>query len=481
MDKVRLTRRALVQAAGALSWMAALAACGATPAPAATMAPLVEASEAPEATAAPAETTAPADAGEGPVTIRWYANADPTRNKWMTDVAMPDFLASHPNYKIEPIIVPWNDFDPKLSSMFAAGDLPEVWGNWGSTGYGEYALRGMCIYQDEFIQRDAADLAMDDFPESAVEGVRIRGKITGLPLYILGTYTFYNKDLFDAVGLEYPPSDWDDADWTWDAMLATAKTLTQNYGDPNTGQYGVQTGLAFEDIGWLWGEELWEPDATTSSVAKVIHFEREGIINAWQQVADLICKHKVAPDAAIGQALSAAGDPFQAGKVAMNISGGWGFWGLKEASAEFKWGAGALPRGKSPIKDALYADPMLISSQTNLKEEAWQFVKYIDSVDGLRKFCVSTWSPPSRQSLLPDWTGLWPEALREGLEQSVKGSWKYGEVTPWNRIAGYSQFYDAINAEWGLVTTCEQQMAEVAPTIKSKVEEILAGMEFAAQ
>jgi multiple sugar transport system substrate-binding protein len=266
-------------------------------------------------------------------------------------------------------------------------------------------------------------------------------------------------------------------------MLEVAKNLTSNYDDPATGQYGVMTGFGPEDVTWLWGDDLWPPDATKTSVAKTVNLDHPAVQEAYQAVADLVCKYKVAPDPSISQALSAAGDPFQAGKVAMNISGGWGFWSLKEAAGTFKWGAAALPRAKKGVmKDALYADPMLISSQTKLKEQAWEFVKYLYSEDGMRKFVVATWSPPSRQALLTDWVNLWPEGLRQELTESLQGSWKYGEVTPWNRIAGYSMFYDKLMAEMvgggSPVGLCEKTAAEAAPVAKQKVEEVLATLKF---
>jgi len=467
MTGKRLNRREFLRLGATTALGAALAGC----------APKAEPTQ-PAATQ-PAEPTTAAPEAE-PVTIRWYANADPTRNTWMNDVAIPDFQQIHPEITIEPIIVPWDEFDPKLSSMFAAGDLPEVFANWGSTGYVEYALRGMCIYMDEYISADADFLQLDDFVPSAVEGVRVRGKLVGLPIYILGTYTYYNKDLFDAGGLDYPPSNWDDKTWTWDKMLEVAQKLTRNYEDPTTGQYGVTLGLGSpEEMPWLWGHEIWSDEVLATGVAKEIDFDNPLVIEAFQAQADLVCKHKVAPDSAISQALSAAGDPFQVGKVAMNMSGGWGFWSLKEVEGTFHWGAGALPRGpKGDLKDSLYADPMLISTQTPLKDDAWKFMRYLYSVEGLRKFTVATWSPPSRKSLLPDWINLWAEDVREELTESLEGSWKYGVVTPWNRIAGYSQFYDALYAELDPVFLCEATMEEVAPVVKKAVEDVLAGLEF---
>lgn len=478
----KLSRRHMLQVMGASVAGIAVAACAAPPVPtqppAATEA--LAATQPPAPTEAPAATEAPPAATAAPaaakVKIQWYANADPTRNKWMTDVAIPEFAAAQPDITVEPVIVPWNDFDPKLSSMFAANSAPDVFANWGSTGYGEYWCRKMCIAIDEYLKADASFLNLEDFPKSAIDGVTVRGNIVGLPLYILGTYTYYNKDLFAQAGLPNPPSNWDDKTWTWDKMVEVSQKLTKNYDDPATGQYGVMTSLAFEDQPWLWGAELWPSDAVVTATPKTINIEDPKVVQSFQNVADLVCKHKVAPDAAISQAISAAGDPFQAGKAVMNMSGGWGFWTLKEVAGSFNWGAAALPWGDPAAnrKDALYADPMLISTQTKNRDQAWQLVRYIDSEDGLRKFVVATWSPPSRKSLLPDWLALWPEGLRKELDESLQGSWKYGDVTPWNRISGYSQFYDAFNTELLAVQHCEKTMEEAVPVIKKAVEDVLA-------
>ena len=54
----------------------------------------------------------------------------------------------------------------------------------------------------------------------------------GLPqLTTFGTLLFYNQPLFDQAGVKYPPVDWDDTSWTFDAMLDAAKRLTKNPGE----------------------------------------------------------------------------------------------------------------------------------------------------------------------------------------------------------------------------------------------------------
>jgi multiple sugar transport system substrate-binding protein len=479
--RARLTRRSMLGLLGGTTGALALAACTPKEEPTAqaqpTEAPAAPTS-APEAPTEAAEPTEQAPPGET-VRLRFYANADPSRNAWMTDVAFPAFQALHPEITMEAIIVPWDEFDPKLSSMFAAGDLPELWGNWGSTSYAEYVLRGMAVYEEDYIAVEAEALDLDDIPANVVEGLKIRGRLVGLPMYIMGTYCYTNKTLFDAEGLDYPPSDWDDASWTWGKMVEVAGRLTKNYDDPATGQYGVSYGGSPEEPPWLWGHSIWSEDALATSVAKEIDITNPLAIEAFQAWADLVCKHRVAPDATVNDALSAAGGPFQSGKLGMMCTGGWGFDTLRQIGDAFKWGAAALPRGpKGDLKDAIYADPILISAQTPHKEQAWEFLKYAYSVEGMHGYTAATAWPPSRLSLLADWADLWPEAVRQEFRQTLEGSWKYGEVTPWNRIAGYSQFWDIFWAELDPAFLCEKTMEEVLPIAKQKVEEVLAGLEF---
>lgn len=479
--KRALSRREMLGLLCSAGGTIAIAACAprATPsAQEATAAP-AEATEAPVGPTEAPQATSPAP-GEGKIRLRFYANADTNRNTWMTDVAFVEFQALHPEVTMEAIVVPWDEFDPKLSSMFAAGDLPEIFGNWGSTSYAEYVLRGMAIFQEELIAVEAEALDLEDIPQNIIEGLKVQGKLVGLPMYILGTHTFINKSLFDAAGLEYPPTSWDDTSWTWDRMVDVAKRLTQNYDDPTVGQYGISYGMASpEELPWLWGHEIWSPEAYATSIAKQIDITAPAAVEAYQAWADLVCKHRVAPDAAVNQALSAAGGPFLSGKLAMEVTGDWGFDTLRQAGEAFKWGAAALPRGpKGDLKDAVYADPIHISAQTPYKDQAWEFVKYCYSKEGMRGYTLATAWPPSRMSLLPDWVGLWPQEVQAEFKETLEGAWKYGEVTPWNRIAGYSQFYDILYAELDPAILCEATMEEVLPIAKQKVEEVLASLEF---
>lgn len=63
-------------------------------------------------------------------------------------------------------------------------------------------------------------LPADDLPSPVLDLVRWGGDAYGLPVEVDPWVLFYNRDLFDAAGVPYPP-----AGWRWDDFLTTAQAL----------------------------------------------------------------------------------------------------------------------------------------------------------------------------------------------------------------------------------------------------------------
>lgn len=86
---------------------------------------------------------------------------------------------------------------------------------------------------------------------------------------------FYNKDLFDAAGLDYPK-----APWTWDDMIATAEKLS----DPSNGIYGLYLDRYGAPWGFLTGRQndipLYKEDGTAN-------FDDPRMVEAVQLILDL--------------------------------------------------------------------------------------------------------------------------------------------------------------------------------------------------
>ncbi|MBR2281753.1 MAG: extracellular solute-binding protein [Spirochaetales bacterium] len=98
---------------------------------------------------------------------------------------------------------------------------------------------------------------------------------------------FYNKDLFDKAGLDYPK-----APWTWDDMIATAEKLS----DPANGIYGLYLDRYGSPWGFLPGRQndipMYKEDGTSNfddprmveAVSKVLELDQKKIAMPYQEV-----------------------------------------------------------------------------------------------------------------------------------------------------------------------------------------------------
>src|SRR5690606_24630969 len=115
---------------------------------------------------------------------------------------------------------------------------------------------------------------------------------------------YYNKAIFDAQGVNYPPSVADDA-WTWDEFVAAAKLLTLDgegrnrndaeFDDNDIVTYGAEFGRA------SWASWMWPVLAESagggivSDDGKTLLLGDQTTISAYQAIADLYAVHGVAP------------------------------------------------------------------------------------------------------------------------------------------------------------------------------------------
>ncbi|MFH5183686.1 ABC transporter substrate-binding protein [Paenibacillus sp. TAB 01] len=203
--------------------------------------------------------SAPAGGSEGQssgeqVEIKWLMRSNPFENKWEKEVVIPKFEKLHPNIKVNLIVVPSNEVDPKLSTMVAAGDPPDVFSMWGESGFNEYYMKGLLLELTEFIKQD---LKKEDFVDGMFDIYAVNGKYYSVPqVSNFGMMMVYNKDLFKEAGLPDLPTSWSDPSWTWDKMLEYAKKLTKNYGQGANAQYGVVPPTEAHQLAYLWEPTL---------------------------------------------------------------------------------------------------------------------------------------------------------------------------------------------------------------------------------
>jgi multiple sugar transport system substrate-binding protein len=107
---------------------------------------------------------------------------------------------------------------------------------WIDQDHMSLAAEGVFMPIDECVADAEAETAGDlaDYYPGILQIVQFDGSTYGLPWIAAPVVMFYNKDLFDAAGLEYPT-----ADWTWDDFITNAEALTLDTdADGSTDQWG---------------------------------------------------------------------------------------------------------------------------------------------------------------------------------------------------------------------------------------------------
>jgi multiple sugar transport system substrate-binding protein len=311
--------------------------------------------------------TAAAESGEITLKMMCWEGAIGSR-ELVTDALIPGFLEQHPNVTIEYEAMPWSEYWTKIGAVAAAGGMPDIYCN--SVAYlWDHANRGLSANIQPFFD---ADLNEDDYfmELTAVERYPdANADLYGFPFRWVVGALFYNKQLFDEAGLDYPTDEWTYAD-----VLAAAQQLTKDTdGDGEIDQWGV---LATTDHIFLDsviksnGGQVINDDYTQCMLT-----EPEAVA-AIQWMVDLVHVHKVSPSPAVAQGF--AQGIFPSGKVAMMVTGSYQTvpWSQIE---DFEWDVVMQPAGT--VSRVVYGGPdsLSISMSSQHKEMAWEFLKYMIS------------------------------------------------------------------------------------------------------
>ena len=303
-------------------------------------------------------------AAQEAVTIKWFMRWDQNR---VDNVAIPvaDAFTEATGINIEfENIGSGSDYYTKLQTTIAGGTPPDVFYPATHVAYA-YSSKGAILPISEYVARDGIDLAT--FDPTILNLYMIDGELYCLPIDNAALVVYYNKEIFDAAGMDYPADG-----WTWADFLATAKALTMDVdGDGMTDQFGVDT---FRNY---WPMVVWSNTGhgLFDDIRNPTEFfgNQPEVIESVQWVADLILEHGVMPS---DEQRADISDLFAAGKSAMQVVGHWRM--QRYLGSGFDFDMAALPLGESgQAVNRADGSCFAISADTEHPEEAWQFVKYL--------------------------------------------------------------------------------------------------------
>lgn len=309
------------------------------------------------------------DDGRVHITYSYWGTPDEAAS---TQAVLDTYNASQDKIFVELMAIPNEQYTTKLQTMAIAGEMPDC-GIMNENGVLAFANAGLLAdVSDMYEGRDSKPLEAVTFKNEGVTPVAYSGCTEILMLY-------YNKDMFDAAGLDYPPADVENA-WSWDEFVEVAKQLTIDKDGKKPGEEGfdaeniVQYGCVVDN--WTWQLEVWAHSnggRWFSEDGKECLINSPEAIESIQKVADLTLVEHVQPlylglnDEGIIRSVAS-------GTVAMATGGAWNM-GTCMSSSGIDFGIGVLPYMQEKVTIAT-AGPQVVFSQSKHLDEAKEFIAW---------------------------------------------------------------------------------------------------------
>lgn len=356
------------------------------------------------------------------VTLTFWRNyGTKAENKAYKDL-IATFQKQYPNIKIELVSIPFSDYEMRIRTEIAAGSTPDIL-SVDSPNLALYANSGVLLSLDKYMR---AEGKIEDIPEAILKGLTYEGEIYLAPIAESGLALFYNKKLFKEAGIPFPSENPYDP-LTWSQVLEIAKRLT----NPSKGIYGIDPAQGFSDgegpayfktpLIWQFGGDILNESGTTATG----YLNSSSSIEALQFYQDLYHKYKVA-------SIELPENPFETGHLGMTILGSWTLADYEKNWPDFKleedFGIAPLPKGKyQVVPNGGWA--LGISAKSKYPEEAWKFVKFASSYEGIKKYVEETGDIPARYSVAEELKVLKTYPMNIFVQQSQTFS-KNRAITP---------------------------------------------------
>ncbi|PPA71711.1 ABC transporter substrate-binding protein [Jeotgalibacillus proteolyticus] len=359
---------------------------------------------------------------ENQVVLTFWRNYGNPAENLAYEKLVQTFEKENPSIKIEMNSIEYGDYELRLRTEIAAGKPPDIM-SIDSPNLALYARTDAIRSLNSYMKQDGV---YDDLPESVLQGLTYNGEVFLSPVVSSGTALFYNKHLFKEANLPYPSADPSDP-ITWEEVVEAAKKIN----DPEEGIIGIDPAEGFSGgesaayfklpILWQFGADVLSPDGKTADG----YLNSPKAIEALQFYQNLYHKEKVA-------AIEMPYEAFERGLLGMTILGSWALENLGNSSQHFKlgedFGVAALPKGEfQVVPNGGWS--LGISSKSAHPDEAWAFIEYISSFEGMETYVELTGDIPARHSVAAAFPEFYRYPKNIFLEQEKSVS-KNRPVTP---------------------------------------------------
>lgn len=327
-----------------------------------------------EASGAASTTAASSDSGSasGKTTLTW-ALWDENSTVYYQPL-IDAFEKEHPDISVEMVDLGSTDYSTVLGTQLSGSDSKfDVVTVKDMPGYVTLVNKGVLEPLDDKISADGIDL-------SAYSGIadqlKVNDQLYELPFRSDIWVLYYNKDVFDKAGVDYPTND-----MTWDEYDALARKITDT--TPGSEVYGAHY-------------HTWRSTVMLDGILDGKHTAADGNYDFAKPYYEMVLKEQQDGVCMDYATLKTQGlhysDAFAQGNIGMMNMGSWFLSTLisKIKSGEYtdctNWGIVKYPHaeGVEPGSTLSTVTCLAVPTSAPNKDAAWEFVKFVSGEEGAK-------------------------------------------------------------------------------------------------
>jgi len=307
-----------------------------------------------------------------PVTITyWHTMSDPETEQ--LDKVIAAFESSNPNITVKATRYSWDDFKPAVLTSIAGGEAPDT-ARMDIAWVSEFADQG-ALMQLDGVMPGFEEIAGSTFP-GPLSTNYWDGHYYGLPQNTNTQVLLWNKEVFDAAGIDKAPT-------TMEEFADVACTLTE--GET---QYGYALGGTYfwapAPIFYAMGGKVVDENITTATG----YINSAESIAAFEMLTDLFNEGCISPNL-LGGGIGTA-DGHATGLYAMIIDGPWMVDIYKGNYPDFAVNFAPIPTGPDGTTSSVVGgEDIVIFEGTKNADAAMKWVAYLLSEESQLMTCTA--------------------------------------------------------------------------------------------
>lgn len=334
-----------------------------------------------------------------PVTLQFWGVFD---NHNAFDQVIKDFKVQNPNIDVKYQLFTFQQYESGFVNALAAGTGPDIlmihntWLPKHGDKLAPMPATGVPDTKNPFTLQDFKD----QFVDVAYQDLVYNNQIYGLPLYVDTLGLYYNKDLFNSAGITRPPQ-------TWAEVNGDVQLLTKFDKSNNIIQSGFSLGTArninrstdiLMDMMIQSGVQMTSADQRSATFGQTINGQHVGEI-AVQYYTNFANPRNQNYSWNDSQHYSM--DAFTEGTLGMMLGYAHDMQTIRSKAPRLNFAMAPMPQASlTDVRNFANYWAVAMAAKSAHPLEAWKFVNYLASKEGVTVYLNATNRPSARRDLI---------------------------------------------------------------------------------